>query len=91
MKVFGLDIPKKYKFCPTPCILLLKTGADSTQQFYGPFANEEVAYQWITGQPEYLQFSVIPLRNLDRDRRTIDDWYSPDKDESEADFDPPIG
>lgn len=89
MKVFGLVIPKKPEYCPTPCILLLRTGMDSSQQFYGPFANGEVAHQWIEKQPPYLKFGVIPLRNIDRKRSDIDDWYNPDRDYSEADFDPP--
>ncbi len=93
MKVIGLDNPESdssmVSRCPTPCILMLKTGMNSTQQFYGAFANGDVAHEWISRQPSYLRFMLIPLRHIDRDRQTQDDWYFPDRDGTEIDFDPP--
>lgn len=84
MLVFGLDEPKTY--CPTPVIVILSTAPNTPHQYYGPFENGDVAQQWISKQPNYLRFGIIPLRNTERDRPNNDDWYFVHSDD---DFDAP--
>jgi len=84
MLVFGLDEPKTY--CPTPVIVILPAPSQGEPQYYGPFENGDVAQQWISKQPNYLRFGIIPLRNTERDRPNSDDWYFVRSDD---DFDAP--
>ena len=70
----------------TPVILLLPAPMQGTEQYYGPFENGIIAKEWISRQPSYLRFTIIPLRNPDRARPDSNDWYFV---QGESDFDKP--
>ncbi len=70
----------------TQVILLLPAPSQGEEQYYGVFENGIIAKEWISKQPSYLRFTIIPLRNPDRARPNSEDWYYV---RGESDFDKP--
>lgn len=60
-----------------PCVVLLSQPNESPRM-YGPFQNIIEARHWCDKQLHHLNFSIAPLRRIDKDRESMNDWFGPE-------------